>query len=136
MGQSQEMLDVQRDLGRIMEALKNAEGNRQEMLRRFDQHAAKQDQQNEKIDQVKNQLSGVDQSLRSLSKVTENIALERYGDRLNKLEAITKNVPTIETELLFWRHVFGGGIHTVWKIVMLFVGSGIVGAALTKWFIH
>lgn len=52
--------------------------------------------------------------------------------RLDKLDAITKNLPAIEGEVMFWRRVLGGGIHAFWKIAAFMVSSGGLGAVTMK----
>lgn len=58
--------------------------------------------------------------------------LERIDQRLTDLETKTKNLPVIETEIMFWRRVLGGGMHATWKIGTFAIGSGAIGAAIVK----
>lgn len=53
-------------------------------------------------------------------------------NRLDRLDAVTKKLPEIEAEVLFWRRVLGGGIHAFWKIAAFLVSSGGLGAVSMK----
>lgn len=73
----------------------------------------------------------------SLEKCGERLAahdkiLADYGERLDNLENKTRNFPLIETEIMFWRRVLGGGFHAAWKIAAVIIGSGSVGGIVTK----
>lgn len=90
--------------------------------------------------EIINRLDGLTQTMQSTSNAISNLSLEKCGERLDKaerrlavLEGKTANLPVIETEVMFWRRVLGGGFHAFWKIAALIIGSGGIGAALVKW---
>lgn len=125
---SDEMLSVQRDLGRIMEALTNAENNRQEMMRRSDRQSERTDQQTQKIEGLKSAINGLDQTLKSLTNVTTTISMEKCGERLERLETLTQDLPKI----LFWSKIIGTGMSGTAKIFVALVSSGALGALIVK----
>ncbi len=139
-----QMMQVQRELGSISEALKNAEEYRVEVIRRLDQHNTKTDEQNEKIDAMRGALTNVEQTLKSQSRIVEGIAQKNYDERitkieerLGKLEDVIKNWPAVESEVMFWRRLLGGTFRTFWKLIALLIGSGGVGALVVKfWPFH
>jgi chromosome segregation ATPase len=142
------MLAVQRELGSISEALKNAESYRAEVLARLDKAngtineltqrlSDKIDDQNFKIDDLKGSLINVDQSVKSSSAQLTAMATEKCGTRLDKIETILKDYPHIESEVMFWRRLLGGTFKTFWKLIALLVGSGGIGALVIKfWPFH
>jgi len=79
------------------------------------------------------------QSLQSTSGAIASLSLQKCGERLDSAEARmdaiekkTENLPLIETEVMFWRRLLGGGFWAFWKIAGLVTGSGIVGSLITK----
>lgn len=86
-------------------------------------------------------LDQLQQTSQSTATIVANLSLEKCGERLNDhdgrigaLEAKTKNLPVIETEIMFWRRVLGGGFHAVWKITLALAGAGGFGAWLSSHF--
>jgi hypothetical protein len=143
-----QMMQVQRELGSITQALKTAEDYRAEVLKRLDEQNGKSDElsqklsrkiddQNDKIDGMKGALTNVETALKGSSTLISQIATEKCGARLDKVEEILKNWPEIESEVMFWRRLLGGTFKTFWKLIALLVGSGGVGALLIKfWPFH
>lgn len=141
---SQDMMQVQRDLGRILEAIANGEIHRKEMSERIDKLSDRIDGTNEKIDALSSSTGKMDQSLQSLSKITNQIALEKCGERLDRLEtalptdclsrlaAVEKIVAPLP-ELLLWRKVVGTGAWAIVRVVGTLVGSGALGALLVSY---
>lgn len=93
-------------------------------------------------------LDALTQTIQSTGNTVANLALEKCGERLDRhdnkffdcderlraLEGRTQNLPKIETEVMFWRRVLGGGMHALWKIAALIIGSGTIGAFIMKTF--
>jgi chromosome segregation ATPase len=138
-----QMMQVQRELGSITQALKNAEDYRSEVLKRLDDQNGKSDelsrklsekidQQNEKIDAMRGALNNVESALKSTSTVVAGMAVEKCGDRLDKLEAVCKTLPSIESEVMFWRRLLGGTFSALWKIVALVLGSEVLAGYIFK----
>lgn len=140
---SQDMMQVQRDLGRIMESLNNGEIHRKEMVIRIDKLSDRIDTTNEKIDALSSGTAKMDQSLQSLSKITNQIALEKCGERLDKLEDVvvdrcderlrkvedlTKDLP----EMMFWHRVVGTGLKASIRVGGVLLASGAVGGLVVK----
>lgn len=98
--------------------------------------------------EVLQRLDGLHQTIQSTSNAVAILALEKCGERLDKhdgkitdcderlksLENKTQNLPKIETEVMFWRRVLGGGMHAIWKIGVVVIGSGTIGAFIMKTF--
>lgn len=83
--------------------------------------------------------TGLSQTMQSTGNAIATLSLEKCGERLSghdeRLDALenkTQNLPIIETEVMFWRRVLGGGFRAVWKIIVLIVSSGAVGGLVTK----
>jgi chromosome segregation ATPase len=138
-----QMMQVQRELGMITESLKNADEYRKEVLTRLDAQNVKADDQNakindkiddqnDKIESVRSALVNVEQSVKSTSSMLGTLMLEKCGDRLDKLEDICKNLPQIESEVMFWRRLLGGTFRAFWKIFAAILGSGAVGGMIVK----
>lgn len=128
-----EMMQVQRELGQITQALRNADEHRTEVTRRLDMLSGSIEKQHDNINAMRGAVANMEQSVKSSGQILTNIVMEKYGERLDHLEALCKNFPTIETELMFWKRVLGGGVHALWKIVALLVSAGFVGAAINRW---
>lgn len=91
-------------------------------------------------------LDRMSQNVQSTGQAVANLALEKCGERLSvhdsqlsvlsnkigELEVNTQNFPVVESEVMFWRRVLGGGFHAFWKISALVIGSGGVGGVLVK----
>ncbi len=98
----------------------------------------------ELVGEVKELKAAVDvlsQNVRSTGEAVSRLSLEKCGERLDDhdgrikaLEAKTVNLPTIETEIMFWRRVLGGGFHALWKMTLALVGAGGFGAWLASHF--
>jgi hypothetical protein len=91
------------------------------------------------IKDLKGITTELSQTVTSTGNAIRQLSLEKCGERLDghdgridALENKTKNLPIIETEVMFWRRVLGGGFRAIWKIIVLIVGSGAVGGAITK----
>lgn len=128
-------MEVQRELGAINEALKNAESHRTEVIRRMDQQGEKTDRLSESILDVRGSIKNMEQTLSSTSSILNAVAMEKCGDRLDKLEEKCRNLPLIESEIQFWKRVLGGGAHALWKIGGMLIASGLLGALITKYVI-
>jgi len=129
-------MEVQRELGAINEALKNAEGHRTEVIRRIDQQNDKVDRLGDSLIEIRGSLSNMDQTLKSTGSLLNVVAMEKCGERLDKLEAKCINLPLVESEVMFWKRVLGGGAHALWKIGGMLTASGLVGALITKYIFH
>lgn len=128
-----EMMQVQRELGQITQALRNADEHRTEVTRRLDMLSGSIEKQHDNINAMRGAVANMEQSVKSSSTVITNMAVEKYGERIDKLEAICKNFPTIETELMFWKRALGGGVHALWKITALLASAGFLGALIDHW---
>lgn len=91
------------------------------------------------IKDVKNSLSSLAQNVQSTGQAVAQLSLERCGERLERhdwriaeLEKKTENLPVIETEVMFWRRVLGGGFHAAWKIAAVILSSGALGGLSVK----
>jgi hypothetical protein len=129
-------VSVEGRLSRIEEALANLKDDR---------HQARSDRNDllAEMKELKASVFQLTQSMQSTSAVVSQMSLENYGLRLNKhderidlLENRTQNLPLIETEVIFWRRVLGGGFHALWKILAVIVSSGAVGALVDKYWLH
>lgn len=119
-------------VSRLEEAEANAKDYREE---------SRQDRRDilAEIKELKTSLNAVAQSVQSTGDAVQRLSLEKCGERLDKcemrlsaLENRTQNLPTIETEVMFWRRVLGGGFRALWKIAAVILGSGTAGALIAK----
>lgn len=92
------------------------------------------------VKELKSAVDGLSQNVKSTGDAVARLSLEKCGERLDDhenrikaLEAKTQNLPTIETEIMFWRRVLGGGFKALWKICAALIGSGFIGAAINKY---
>lgn len=123
-------------LGRIEEAISSLKEDRRE---------DRQDQRADS-DKIAGRLDGLTQVVGATANAVSALGLERCGERLDKIEArnikadmrfealekATAPVPWIESELLFWQRLLGGGWRAAWKIVAVMAGSGGIGAIIVK----
>lgn len=124
------MLQVQRELGSIMEALRNGDESRADLIRRMDLH-------NDKLENMNGRMSNVEQSLRSQSTMLESITAKGLETRIIDLERDTRLLrKVLEDQLAFidrmrlLHTLLGGGVNTIWKVALALIGSGLVGGSL------
>lgn len=93
------------------------------------------------VKELKAAVDGLSQNVKSTGDAVARLSLEKCGERLDDhdgrikaLETKTHNYPIIETEIMFWRRVVGGGFHAVWKIALALAGAGGFGAWLSSHF--
>ena len=116
-------------LGRIEQALERSKEDRRES----------RDEAREESKALLMRLDRMDQTITSTANAVANLGIAKLSERMtaaeNALDGLitkTKNLPLIETEVMFWRRVLGGGFRAAWKLALFAVGSGGVGAATVK----
>jgi hypothetical protein len=126
------MMGVQRELGRLSEAMENTNVARTEITRRFDIHDGK-------FDEIRGAIYGLDQTIKSSSVILTQLATEKCGERLDKIERQLDGYDKLKTEheksqedLKFYRRIIGGAWSLLWKVVALVLGSGLAGGLVAK----
>lgn len=86
-----------------------------------------------RLDQMNQVLQSTGAAVATLTLQDCGTRLTDHDGRIAALENKTKNLPVIETEVMFWRRVLGGGFHAFWKVAGALLGSGIIGAGIAHW---
>lgn len=117
--------NIERELGRLGEALENAKEDRAEFKLAVAELSAQ-------ISELNGSFRGMSQTVQSTASQIAGLALEKCGERLDILESKTANLPSLERDMDFWRRLIGAGWAAFWRIVGLAVGSGAIGALIAK----
>lgn len=110
-GMAQKNEDVQRELGRLSEAMDNAKDDRQELRRAVEKLS-------EAVGEMRAEFRGLNQTMQSTAVTIANLTADKCGQRLDKIEAKNKH----------YDRILGTANSFVWKVAMGFVGAAVLGA--------
>lgn len=123
---------VARELGRLSEAMENAKEDRLELRESFDRLR-------ESVEQLSSRLSALDQTIRSTSAAVNTIALEKCGERLDRLEGKMARIeplladdqlPETKRTVDKWRKLIGQGWTMVGKLALAVIASGAISGGV------
>lgn len=127
---------VARELGALTEALARGREDRLETGRKIDRLA-------EGMESVAHRLAALEQSSSSTATAVSQIATEKCGQRLDRIEAvlfpkegadIATRLRSLESTVGAWRRWIGSGKSFAIRALLVFVGSAGAWAFLSKLF--
>lgn len=127
----------EREFGQVIEALKNLTEDRKEDRAALERHGERMETLNANVTEMRGAFNGMNQTLQSSMTQLGALATERCGERLDKLEADCNQreirFRIVESELGFYKRVFGGTWGIALRGIGLLASSGLILAAIQKW---
>jgi chromosome segregation ATPase len=121
-------LDTQRVLGQLLEAHRAANEERQGAKEERAGMKLSVDKLSEIVNNLQRSFDNLDNTMQQTTKELVAINAARLGERVDKIEEITKNFAAVESDVMFWKRVVGGGWGIVWRVGGMLGASGGLSA--------
>ena len=124
--------NIERELGRMTEMLDRSREDREEMKGSIGKL-------HDGIDALRASVSALDQTIQSTAHKVTDIALEKCGERLDKIEGTvfskdfqssTTRLQRLETTVSTWEQWMGTGRAILGKLILAVIASGIIGGSV------
>ena len=134
-------VSVARELGRLSEAMERAKEDRAEIL-------TSHERMRESVDRLSSRVDALNQTMQSTSNAVNQIALEKCGERLDKLESLVnpamleerlsrledvektcERLEAVETTVNSWRRWIGKSWGFLLRVIVAVIASGAIGGS-------